>query len=101
MSTAFCKSFSNTAAAVAVVTERKIITSPIMTPPAISSVPRTTIEIYASAAIMKMARMVQQYFIMRRVFTAACENTLLSPMKTSSLNARNNATKNGIDAIYA
>ena len=40
ISTAFCKIRSNTAAAVAMMAETKIMKAPIMTPPAISSLPR-------------------------------------------------------------
>ena len=44
ISTAFCKIRSNTAAAVAMMVETKIIKAPIITPPATSSVPRTNIK---------------------------------------------------------
>jgi hypothetical protein len=43
--TAFCNLRSNTAAAVAVMAETKIMKAPIMTPPAISSVPRIKMKI--------------------------------------------------------
>ncbi len=43
-STALCKVLSNTAAAVATTAETKISSSPIITPPAMSSFPRITIQ---------------------------------------------------------
>jgi hypothetical protein len=43
-STALCKVLSNTAAAVATTAETKISRSPIMTPPAMSSLPRITMK---------------------------------------------------------
>ena len=75
ISTAFCKLRSNIAAAVAITIEPKVMRMPMKTPPARSSELPSIMKISPTATKLIMA--IAQYFIVRRAFTAACENILL------------------------
>ena len=97
---AFCKIFSNIAAAVATTIETKVVTTQMARKPAGSSSLLWNILMYNPAATIKILNMIAQYFILLKVPTEFDVNTLFCPMYPSNLNALNRATKKAIDAAY-
>src|SRR3989338_11495147 len=91
ISTAFCKSFSKTAATVAITIEIKVVTILTAIKPAGSSSITDLTEndslMYIAAITIKMLSTIAQYFIVLKAFTEFSENTLFCPIYPSNLNA--------------
>ena len=97
---AFCKIFSNIAAAVATTIETKVVTIQMARKPAGSSSLLWDILMYSPAVTIKTLKTIAQYFMLFKVPTEFDENTLFCPMYPSNLNALYNATKKAIDDAY-
>ena len=97
---AFCKSFSNIAAAVANTIETKVVTIQMARKPAGSSSLLWNSLMYSPANTIKILSTIAQYFILFKVLTAFEEKTLFCPMYPSNLNVLYSATKKAIDAAY-
>ncbi len=67
-------SLSNTAAVVASTRDAKHSTRPIATPPAMSSLPRTAMNRYVTAAPIITASVMAQYLVVRKALTEFSEN---------------------------
>ena len=80
ISMAFCKSFSNIAAAVATTIETKVVTIQIARKPAGSSSRLWNILIYSPAVTIKILSPIALYFILFKALTDFDENTLFCPM---------------------
>ena len=100
ISMAFCKIFSNIAAAVATIIEAKVVTIHMAMKPAGSSSLLWNIVIYNPANTIKTLNILAQYFILFKAATECDENTLFCPIYPSNLNALYRAMKKGIDAAY-
>src|SRR5262249_20640940 len=86
ISTAFCKIRSNSAAAAATTIEGKVMRMRIKIPAGRSSGSSLNImKITLTATKPMMA--IAQYFIVRKAFTAACENISFCPAYPNTLNA--------------
>ena len=97
---AFCKIFSNIAAAVATTIETKVVKIQMARKPAGSSSLLWDILMYSPAVTIKTLNTIAQYFMLFKVPTEFDENTLFCPMYPSNLNALYNATKKAIDDAY-
>ena len=97
---AFCRSFSNIAAAVATTIEAKVVTIQMAIKPAGSSSLLWDIIMYSPAVTIKALNTIAQYLMLFKAPTAFEENTLFCPMYPSNLNALYNATKKAIDDAY-
>ena len=97
---AFCKIFSNIAAAVATTIETNVVTMQMARKPAGSSSLLWNTLMYSPAATIKILNMIAQYFTLFKAPTEFDVNTLFCPMYPSNLNALYSATKKAIDAAY-
>src|SRR5688572_4010285 len=97
---AFCKIFSNIAAAVATTIEANVVTIQMARKPAGSSSLLWDNIMYSPAITIKILNMIAQYFILFNAATEFGENTLLWPMYANNLNALYSATKKAIDVVY-